>query len=90
MVERVSIIIKNGIVVTMDNERRVFDRGYVIVDGNRIVEVGKDDPGGRYEAEEIINASGGVVLPGFICAHTHLYGALLRASTWFAAIHPPT
>ncbi|MCD6488723.1 MAG: amidohydrolase family protein [Desulfurococcales archaeon] len=90
MVERVSIIIKNGIVVTMDNERRVFDRGYVVVDGNRIVEVGKDDPGGRYEAEEIINASGGVVLPGFICAHTHLYGALLRASTWFAAIHPPT
>lgn len=31
-----------------------------------------------------------IVTPGFICAHTHLYGILLRASKWFSVIDPPT
>ncbi|WFO75201.1 amidohydrolase family protein [Desulfurococcaceae archaeon MEX13E-LK6-19] len=90
MSEKVSLIIKNGIVVTMDPERRVFDEGYVVIDGDRIVEVGKGDPGDKYHAEEVIDARRGVIVPGFICVHTHLYGALLRASTWFAKIDPPT
>ncbi len=90
MVEKVSILIRNGLIVTMDDRRRVFDEGYVAVDGDRIVDVGKGDPGGRFEAEEVIDAGDGIVLPGFICVHTHLYGALLRASPWFSIIHPPT
>ncbi len=90
MAEKISILVKNGIVVTMDKKRRVFEEGYVAIDGDRIVEVGKGDPGGKYDAEEVIDAEHGVIMPGFICAHTHLYGALLRASTWFSAIHPPT
>ncbi len=90
MAEKVSILIKNGLVVTMDNKRRVFEEGYVVIDEDRIVEVGKGDPGSKYVAEEVIDAEHGVVMPGFLCAHTHFYGALLRASPWFAKIHPPT
>ncbi|RLG82111.1 MAG: amidohydrolase [Thermoprotei archaeon] len=90
MVEKVSLVIKNGLIVTMDKERRVYDTGYIVVDQDRIVDVGKDDPGRKYSAEEVIDAGHGVVMPGFICVHTHLYGALLRASTWFAKIDPPT
>ena len=84
------MLIKNGLVVTMDSKRRVLSEGYVAIDDNKIVDVGKGDPGGKYSAEEVIDARGCVVTPGFICAHTHLYGALLRASTWFAVIDPPT
>jgi len=90
MAEKISILIKNGLVVTMDGKRRIYDEGYVAIDGDKIVDVGRGDPGDKYVAEEIIDAGHGVVMPAFICAHTHLYGALLRASTWFAAIHPPT
>ena len=90
MAEKISILIKNGLVVTMDGKRRIYDEGYVAIDGDKIVDVGRGDPGDKYVAEETIDAGHGVVMPAFICAHTHLYGALLRASTWFAAIHPPT
>ena len=90
MGENISILIKNGLIVTMDGKRRIYDEGYVAIDGDRIVDVGRGDPGSKYVAEETVDAKRGVVMPAFICAHTHLYGALLRASTWFAAIHQPT
>ncbi|MEM1533047.1 MAG: amidohydrolase family protein [Desulfurococcaceae archaeon] len=90
VVEKVSILIKNGLVVTMDAFRRVFSEGYVAIDEGRIVGVGKGDPGGKYSAEEVIDARRAVVLPGLICVHTHLYGALLRASPWFLKIDQPT
>ena len=33
-------LIENAIVLTMDDEMRVFDRGYVLTDGVHIAEVG--------------------------------------------------
>ncbi len=90
MKEKVSILIGNGLVVTMDDKRRIIPSGYVAIDGDRIVDVGKGDGRDRFEAEEYIDARGSVVMPGFLCAHTHFYGELLRASPWFAKIEPPT
>ncbi len=90
LVEKVSILVKNGLIVTMDSMRRVYSEGYVAIDGDRIVDVGRGDPCGRYVAEETIDAGRGVVMPSFLCAHTHFYGELLRASPWFARIEPPT
>ncbi len=88
--EKVSLLISNGLVVTMDGKRRILNPGYVAIDGDKIVGVGKGDGKDKYQAEEVIDARGSVVTPGFICAHTHFYGALLRASPWFAKIDPPT
>jgi len=90
MKEKVSLLINNGLIVTMDEKRRIFNNGYVAIDGDKIVAVGKGDGKDKFEAEEVIDAKKGVVMPGFICAHTHFYGALLRASPWFAKIDPPT
>ena len=90
MKEKASILIGNGLVVTMDDKRRVIPGGYVAIEGDRIVGVGKGDGRDRFDAEEYIDARGSIVMPGFICAHTHFYGALLRASPWFAKIEPPT
>ncbi len=88
--EKASILISNGLVVTMDDKRRILNPGYVAIDGDKIVGVGKGDGRDKFDAEEVIDARGSVVTPGFICAHTHFYGALLRASPWFAKIEPPT
>ncbi len=90
LTEKVSILIRNGLVVTMDEKRRILNPGYVAIDDDRIVDVGKGDGAGKYTAEKVIDARGSIVMPGFICAHTHFYGALLRASPWFARIEPPT
>lgn len=90
MREKASILIGNGLIVTMDKDRRVISKGFVAISGDKIVGIGKGDGKDKFSAEEYIDASGSIVMPGFLCAHTHFYGALLRASPWFAKIDPPT
>jgi len=64
------------LVATMDDEGREIENGYVLVDGNRIVDVGADP--GRIEADEIVRGEGKILLPGFVNTHHHLYQALFR------------
>lgn len=72
-------IIKNGLLITMDNERRVINEGAVIVDGKHIKEVGKAKTiCAKYPTAEIIDATDHLVLPGFINAHNHLFQILFR------------
>ncbi len=67
------ILIRNGQVVTMDSERRIYRPGAVAISGSRIVEVGADaDLRGRFDARETMDAEGGIVHPGFIDAHNHI------------------
>ena len=67
------ILIRNGQVITMDSERRVYRPGALAITGSRIVEVGPDaDLVRRYDAVETIDAGGGIVHPGFIDAHNHI------------------
>lgn len=63
-------LIENAIVLTMDDEMRVFDRGYVLTDGVHIAKVGA----GRFagDADERIDARGGILLPGFVNTHCHV------------------
>jgi 5-methylthioadenosine/S-adenosylhomocysteine deaminase len=73
------LVIANGIVVTMDGQRRVLDPGSVAVRGNQIVAV--DTPARierDYQAKEVIDARGRVVMPGLINTHTHAPMVLYR------------
>ena len=73
----VSLLIKNGLIVTMDKDRRVIPDGSVVVEDGRIVSV-KRGLVGKSKPEEIIDAHGKIVMPGLICSHTHLYRMFLR------------
>jgi len=64
------------LVATMDGEARELPGGYVLVEGNRIAEVGMDPTG--VEADEVIDGRGKVLLPGFVNTHHHLYQSLFR------------
>ncbi|MEM4224678.1 MAG: amidohydrolase family protein [Desulfurococcaceae archaeon] len=90
MREKVDILVSNGLVVTMNSERRVIGNGYVAVSGERIVDVGVGDGKDKYIAEEYIDARKSIVTPGFMCAHTHFYGLLITGSPWFSKIEAPT
>lgn len=90
MREKISILVNNGLVVTLDNEMRVYENGYVAINDNKIIDVGRGDGKDKFDAEIVIDACHGIIMPGFMNAHTHFYGALLRASPWFAKIDPPT
>jgi len=75
----VDVVIRGGLVYTMDASRRVLDDGAVSVEGSRIVDVGPSDevtPG--YVAERVIDACGMAVLPGFVNVHTHLPSIFVR------------
>lgn len=74
----VELLIKNGLVVTMDKDCRILPGASVGIDDGRIVYVKKKN--GKTKADEVIDAGGRIVMPGLICAHTHLYGMLLRGA----------
>jgi 5-methylthioadenosine/S-adenosylhomocysteine deaminase len=73
-----SLAITNALILPMAEERRSFS-GYVRMRDGMITEVNPGTPSEIVEAEETIDASGCVLLPGLINAHTHLYQVLLRA-----------
>lgn len=74
-----SILVEHGIVVTQDARRRVIRDGAVMIEGSRIVDVGKTDELHRKCApEHTIDASRRLVIPGLIDCHVHLAQALIR------------
>jgi len=73
-----TLLIKNArVLVTMDDQRREIVNGAVFVRGNVIEQVGPtaELPS---EADEVIDASGQVVMPGLVNTHHHMYQSLTR------------
>jgi len=69
------LLIVDGLLVTMDQARRVITNGAIAVRGDRIVEVGKSNEiRSKYAAQRIIDASDKVVTPGLINSHVHSTG----------------
>jgi 5-methylthioadenosine/S-adenosylhomocysteine deaminase len=69
------LLLYGGLVVTMDDERRVFMDGAVVVKDGSIVDVGgTDEVRGRWRALNALDLSRMVVTPGLINAHIHLTG----------------
>jgi len=64
------------LVATMDTEAREWRNGYVLIEDNRIVDVGSD--GSSIEADVVVGGAGKVLLPGFVNTHHHLYQSLFR------------
>ena len=67
------LLIRNGMVFTMDQNRNVYSNGAVAVDGNRIVAVGSDrEITARFRADRVVDARGAAVHPGLYDAHAHV------------------
>jgi cytosine/adenosine deaminase-related metal-dependent hydrolase len=73
-----SLLIRNAdVVVTMDSARREIAHGGVFIEGNRIVAVGSGDELPT-NADEILDLSGHIVVPGLINTHHHMFQSLTR------------
>src|SRR5919109_297822 len=72
------ILIKNGMVITMDPRRRILKNGAVAIENDKIVEVGKTDTLKSFQADKIFDATGRIVMPGLIDAHIHNVQMLSR------------
>ena len=74
------LLITNGRVITMDPERRVIRDGAVLIDGDRIKEVGKtEELKKKYPNAEQLDAKDDIVMPGLIDVHAHLFQVLMRS-----------
>ncbi|HIT62861.1 MAG TPA: amidohydrolase [Candidatus Ventrimonas merdavium] len=63
-------VIEHAQVVCMDPEKRVLQDGYVVLDGNRIAEVGEGS--GPKDIPERVDAQGGILMPGMVNVHSHI------------------
>ena len=70
-------VIKNGYIITHDENNRVYKDGAIYFENDTIVEIGSSDEISRKygDVEHVIDADGRVVMPGFICGHMHFYSA---------------
>ena len=63
-------LLKNAYIVTMDPEKGVYTRGYVIVENDRLTAVKSGEaPAGEYD--EVIDCDGKIVMPAFVNTHVH-------------------
>ena len=66
------LIVHNGYVISMDEQRSVYPRGAVAISGLNIEAVGEqEDVCQRFEARHEIDARGGAIHPGFVDGHYH-------------------
>lgn len=73
------ILIKNAVVLTMDEKRQVYMDGALAIDGDMIAAVGKtEELLNKYDYDRVIDAKDKLVMPGFVNAHVHLFQTLYR------------
>jgi 5-methylthioadenosine/S-adenosylhomocysteine deaminase len=77
--DRANILVLGGIVVTMDERRTILPDGALALRGDSILALGTHAQiAADYSAATIVDASGCLVIPGLIDAHTHIPMTLFR------------
>ena len=75
--QTVDILIKNGNILTLDDQNSTLESGFLCVTGDTITHVGKtgeDD----FAPARTLDAHGGLILPGLVNGHTHAAMSLFR------------
>jgi len=73
------LLIGNGRLLTRGEENKLIENGCAAVEGRLINEIGDTaDLKKKYADAEFIDAHGGVIMPGLINAHDHIYSAFAR------------
>ncbi|GAB6922140.1 8-oxoguanine deaminase [Rhodococcus erythropolis] len=89
-----TLVVAGAHVVTMDGDRSEYSDGYVVISGNKIVDVGAGTPP-EYPGAQVIDGSGCLITPGLVNTHHHLYQWITRGlaadSTlfeWLTTMYP--
>lgn len=69
------ILLKDGCVLSLDSKVGNFHKANVLIDGSKIAAVSPNVMAGD---AEVIDASGMIVMPGFIDTHRHTWEGILR------------
>jgi 5-methylthioadenosine/S-adenosylhomocysteine deaminase len=76
MTER--ILLRGGVVLSMDPVVGDFERGDVLIENGAIIEVGSGLAAADAVDAEIVDCAGKIVVPGFVNSHHHMFQTALR------------
>lgn len=73
------LLVGNGKLITRDPGNPYHEDGAVVIQGEKVLEAGAyEDLRAKYPDAEFVDAKGGLIMPGFINVHTHIYSGLAR------------
>lgn len=75
----VDIMITDGTILTMDDKNQIIENGTVVIKENKIIAVGGPELAKDYQASNILNVEGDIVMPGLINTHTHASMTVFRS-----------
>lgn len=79
------LLIKNVTALTMDFEERIIESAVVVVEGNKIIDIGTGNLEKKYEGYNVVDGNNGILMPGMVNTHTH---AAMTAFRSLADDHP--
>jgi cytosine/adenosine deaminase-related metal-dependent hydrolase len=69
------ILLKGGVVLTLDPDGQDYEKADVLVEGEKIVAIGPN----IHAHAKVVDCSGLIVMPGFVTTHHHQYETVQRA-----------
>ncbi len=73
------MLITNATIITKEDETRIIPDQAIFLEDGLIAAIGPEKAlTAWFEAKEVLDARGQLVMPGNVCAHTHFYGAFAR------------
>lgn len=66
-------VLEGGAIATMDDAGSEYAEGHVVVEGTRLVEVGRGTAPPQHETARRVDTTGCLVTPGLVNTHHHLY-----------------
>lgn len=69
--QEVDLIIENGQILTMNENKEILYNSVIVVDKSEIIALGSKELLNNYEAKKTIDAKNYIVMPGMINTHTH-------------------
>ena len=83
------LLVGNGLLVPFSSLEKLLEDGSLLIEGNIIQDIGATGLlRKRYPQAEFIDAGRGLIMPGLINAHSHLYSSLARGM--FLDFAPPS
>ncbi|MBN2124259.1 MAG: amidohydrolase [Deltaproteobacteria bacterium] len=76
--EECDFLICNGTILSMESRGSFVQNGFLAIRGDRIERIGASDAENPPSAKRVIDAKGGLVLPGLVNGHTHASMSLFR------------
>ncbi len=77
--ETVSTLLKNALLLTMDDQFNLYEPGAIAIKDGAILALGyENDITSRFSGVEVVDCGGKILMPGLVNAHTHVPMTLLR------------